>query len=114
MFGQHIAVLTHGLLAVLSFGNDFIIRTDTNGFFDTQIALPAGGYSVEASDAVSGLRGQAAVDVKAGITNLVNVRLLGSFVVSTSVSVLGPELVGVKLTRIDPLCPGWIVTGAVL
>ncbi len=61
----------------ISFGNDFVIRTDTNGFFDTQVALPQGGYMVEANDTVSGLRGQASVDVKAGLTNRVDVRLLG-------------------------------------
>jgi hypothetical protein len=61
----------------IGFGNDYIIRTDTNGFFDTQIKIPASGYQVEASDPVSGLRGTATAQVKAGLTNYVEVTLLG-------------------------------------
>jgi hypothetical protein len=69
----------------INFGNDYIIRTDTNGFFDTQTGLPAievdgsrgKGYLVEAEDPASGLRGAARVTVLPGVTNRVDVRLLG-------------------------------------
>jgi hypothetical protein len=60
----------------ISFGTDYIIRTDDAGFFDTMMALPMGGYSVEGEDPVTGFRGIANVDVRPGITNLVQVRLL--------------------------------------
>src|SRR5207247_7454743 len=64
---------------------DLEIQTRTNGFFDTQIALPATdeqgrpgkGYFVEAEDFVSGGRGAAGVNLLPGITNQVNIRLLG-------------------------------------
>ena len=54
-----------------------MIRTDGNGFFDTQIKLPAAAYSVEAEDPVSGFRGNAGVNVIAGLTNVCDVHLLG-------------------------------------
>ena len=61
----------------ISFGNDYIIHTDTNGFYDTQIALPMGNYSVEAEDLATGFRGLASVTVQPGVTNRCDVRLLG-------------------------------------
>jgi hypothetical protein len=61
----------------ISFGPDYIIQTDENGFFDTQMLIPAGSYRVEASDPATGLRGLAQPSVRAGITNLVEVKLLG-------------------------------------
>ena len=78
----------------ISFGNDFIIRTDANGRFDTQIGLPAinsegrpgVGYSVEASDPATGLRGSATLVVFPGITNNVEVRLLARGAVNVSVN----------------------------
>ncbi|MDB6036537.1 MAG: hypothetical protein JWM99_378, partial [Verrucomicrobiales bacterium] len=69
----------------ISFGSDFIIRTRANGFYDTQIALPAlgdggkpgVGYSVQADDPLTGLRGVANVIVLPGVTNIGNVTLIG-------------------------------------
>ncbi|MGV3772681.1 MAG: carboxypeptidase regulatory-like domain-containing protein, partial [Verrucomicrobiales bacterium] len=61
----------------ISFGPDFIIRTDVNGNFDAQIKIPAGSYSVEAKDPQSGLRGITTAQVTAGLTNQVTVQLLG-------------------------------------
>ena len=69
----------------ISFGTDYSIKTDTNGFFDTQIGLPAIdangspglGYSVEADDPLTGLRGMANAIVLPGITNVCNVQLIG-------------------------------------
>ncbi len=61
----------------ISFGPDYSVKTDTNGFFDTQIGLPAGGYTLEANDPASGLKGQSLANVIAGITNVCNVQLLG-------------------------------------
>ena len=69
----------------ISFGDDYVIRTDTNGFFDTQIALPARGYQVEATDPATGLRGIATAQVMPGITNLVNVQLLAKGELSVTV-----------------------------
>jgi hypothetical protein len=72
----------------ISFGQDYIIRTDTNGFFDTQMALPAFDetqpgqvgnprtYAIEAEDLVSGLRSLAHITMAPGVTNFVKVRLL--------------------------------------
>lgn len=65
-----------GVRVKINFSADYEIRTDTNGFFDTQIAVPAGGYRAEAIDDASGLRGEAYVTVAAGQTNLVDVSLL--------------------------------------
>ena len=59
----------------ISFGDNYTIQTRDDGTFDTQIDLPAGGYSVEAE--FDGLRGRAYVNVQPGITNEVTVRLLG-------------------------------------
>ncbi len=74
----------------ISFGDNFIIRTDADGFFDTQIDLPAltdgrpgKGYRVEAAEDFDanfeavGLRGAATVTVMPGLTNQVSVTLLG-------------------------------------
>ncbi|MBL9175134.1 MAG: carboxypeptidase regulatory-like domain-containing protein [Verrucomicrobiales bacterium] len=65
-----------GIRVKINFSADYEIRTDTNGFFDTQIAIPAGGYRAEALDEATGLRGEAYVTVAAGRTNLVDVPLL--------------------------------------
>ncbi|MFO1460689.1 MAG: LamG-like jellyroll fold domain-containing protein [Verrucomicrobiota bacterium] len=65
-----------GIRVKINFSADYEIRTGTNGFFDTQIAVPAGGYRAEALDEATGLRGEAYVTVAAGRTNLVDVPLL--------------------------------------
>src|SRR5262249_54503046 len=67
----------------ISFSSNFIIHTDTNGFFDTQIGLPAVssdgragvGYFVSATNS-NGLVGSSTVTVLPGITNFCNVTLL--------------------------------------
>lgn len=61
----------------ISFRPDYSIKTDTNGFFDTQIGLPAGGYTVEVNDPLTGLKGQSIATVVPGITNVCNVQLIG-------------------------------------
>jgi len=76
----------------ISFGNDYVIHTDAAGRFDTQIGLPAlqpdvpsigfiggpgVGYTVEAEDPASGLRGRGLVTVMPGPDNYVEVTLLG-------------------------------------
>ncbi len=61
----------------ISFGTDYVVRTDAEGRYDTQIALPAGNYTLQAEDPASGLRGVAGVGVTAGVTNTGNVQLLG-------------------------------------
>jgi hypothetical protein len=68
---------SEGVRVKISFGNDYVITTDTNGFFDTQIKIPAGNYRVEADDPFTGLVGSASAQVKAGLTNAVTVHLLG-------------------------------------
>jgi hypothetical protein len=65
-----------GVRVKISFSDDYEIQTDEFGFFDTQIAIPAGGYRIEAIDDASGLRGEAYVRVNAGITNQATVQLL--------------------------------------
>ncbi|MBK8001598.1 MAG: carboxypeptidase regulatory-like domain-containing protein [Verrucomicrobia bacterium] len=65
-----------GVRVKISFSDDYEIQTDEFGFFDTQIAIPAGGYRIEAIDDESGLRGEAYVRVNAGITNQATVQLL--------------------------------------
>src|SRR6185369_9960418 len=64
---------------------NYFIKTDTNGFYDTQIGLPAvgsdgkpgAGYMVEADDPITGFRGTGVAMVLPGITNVCNVQLLG-------------------------------------
>ncbi|MEO8425619.1 MAG: Ig-like domain-containing protein, partial [Verrucomicrobiota bacterium] len=65
------------VIVKISFGTDYSIKTGTNGFFDTQIGLPAGGYTVEVNDPLSGLKGQSIATVLPGITNVANVQLIG-------------------------------------
>lgn len=66
----------------VSFG-DLEIRSDATGRFDTQLDLPAFDpegrprtYAVEAEDETTGLRGQAFVTLRPGVTSTVEVRLL--------------------------------------
>jgi hypothetical protein len=69
-----------GIKVQISFGPDFVIRTDASGRFATQqgtFTLPAGGYTVTATDESNGATAQAAAEVKAGQDNSVTVRLLG-------------------------------------
>ena len=70
----------------ISFGPDFVIHTDTNGVYDTLSPLlpatdsegrPGAGYSIEAQDPLTGLRGSALAIVLPGVTNVANVQLLG-------------------------------------
>ncbi len=61
----------------ISFGEDYVIRTDADGFYRTQIALPMGAYQVEAEDVATGFRGMASVTILPGVTNRCDVRLLG-------------------------------------
>ncbi|MBI1176201.1 hypothetical protein GC207_02040, partial [bacterium] len=65
-----------GVRVKINFSDDYEIQTDTNGFFDTQIMLPSRGYRVEAIDDTTGLRGEAYIQLAAGITNQVDVSLL--------------------------------------
>jgi hypothetical protein len=64
----------------ISFGNDFFIRTDTDGKFATTrgtFTLPARGYTVTALNEATGATGQASAIVTAGQDNQVTVVLLG-------------------------------------
>ncbi|HVV71556.1 MAG TPA: carboxypeptidase-like regulatory domain-containing protein, partial [Verrucomicrobiae bacterium] len=67
-----------GVRVHINISDDYQILTDTNGFFDTQTAFPAlgRGYTVEAFDPVSGLKGIAGISMTPGITNIVDVHLL--------------------------------------
>ena len=62
----------------INISEDYEIQTDTNGFFDTQLAVPALGrvYLAEAFDPTTGLRGRASIGMTPGITNFVDVHLL--------------------------------------
>lgn len=57
---------------------DYLIQTDTNGYFNTQTEFPALGrsYTVTATNLVNGLMGRASVGMTPGITNVVDVHLL--------------------------------------
>ncbi|MCC5805059.1 MAG: carboxypeptidase regulatory-like domain-containing protein [Opitutales bacterium] len=68
----------------ISFGDDYVIRTNEDGFFDTQIQLPAltdgrpgRFYSIEAEDPLTGFVGRGTVSLMPGIVNESNVTLLG-------------------------------------
>ncbi len=61
----------------ISFAPDYVISTDTNGFFDTQIRLPAFDYTITATNLDNGLVGQSMIRLQGGITNFANVTLLG-------------------------------------
>lgn len=65
-----------GVKVQISLSSDYEIQTDTNGVFDTQLALPQGAYRVTALDSESGLRGEAWVGVLPGIPNFVDVKLI--------------------------------------
>jgi len=62
----------------INVGPNYQIRTDTNGYFNTQTEFPAVGaaYTVQAFDPSSGLVGTATVSMTPGITNRVDVHLL--------------------------------------
>jgi hypothetical protein len=45
----------------ISFAPDYVISTDTNGFFDTQIRLPAFDYTITATNLDNGLVGQSLI-----------------------------------------------------
>ena len=74
-----------GVDVQISFGNDFIIRTDDNGRFDTQIDLPAldgigrpgRGYSITARDEPNGFQGRVFATLFPGTTVDVEVPLIG-------------------------------------
>ena len=67
-----------GVRVKINLSDDYEIQTDAEGFFDTQMALPALGrsYTVQAHDLVSGLKGVNRIAMQPGITNWVDVRLL--------------------------------------
>lgn len=61
----------------IDFAPDYVISTDTNGFFDTQIRLPERLYHLTATNLESGLVGQTTMQLVGGITNFAVVPLLG-------------------------------------
>lgn len=67
-----------GVRVKINISDDYEIQTDTNGFFDTQIAFPALGrsYVVEAFDPGTGLKGRGTLRMTPGITNLIDIHLL--------------------------------------
>ena len=60
----------------INVSSDYQILTDTNGFFDTQIEFPVGGYTVTVFDPASGLQGRSGINTLPGVTNFVDVHLL--------------------------------------
>lgn len=73
-----------GVAVHINFSDDYVIRTDEEGFFDTQIKLPAfdelrrpRGYRVEAADPVGGLRGVGTIVLAPIDVNFLEVTLLG-------------------------------------
>lgn len=72
-----------GFSVKISWGTNYVISTDTNGVFDTQVGLPANGYRVEVSG--PDLAGTTQVLVKAGITNSTTVQLIGKGALAVSV-----------------------------
>lgn len=66
-----------GVEVTTSFGPGIVNTTDTNGFFDNQMQIPAGYYNVTAVDPLTGYRGKVQAYVTAGRTNFVEVPLLG-------------------------------------
>ena len=67
------------------FGPGIVNTTDTNGFFDNQMAIPARSYTVEARDPVTGYRGRVSAQVAPGLTNFVQVPLFGLGHINVSV-----------------------------
>ncbi|HYG23696.1 MAG TPA: carboxypeptidase regulatory-like domain-containing protein [Verrucomicrobiae bacterium] len=66
-----------GVEVTTSFGPGIVNTTDTNGFFDNQMQIPAGGYTVTAVDPLTGYQGRVSAQVAPGRTNFVEVPLLG-------------------------------------
>lgn len=72
-----------GVRVHISLSADYVISTDSNGVFDTQMALPAVdtdnhsvSYSVEAEDPETGCRGTGWIGMTPGITNWVSIQLV--------------------------------------
>jgi hypothetical protein len=67
-----------GVQVHINIAANYVIETDTNGFFNTDTEFPALGatYEVDAFDPSSGLKGRNFVAMTPGITNIVNVHLL--------------------------------------
>ncbi len=96
----------------ISFGSDYVIRTDAEGRFDTQINIPAGGYRLTAHDPASGLKGEAYANVVAGQTNQVTVRLLGRGAAQVTVRLAsGAAVVGAPVELQGGWHPRETVTG---
>ncbi len=68
--------ITRGEVAI-NFSSDYVISTDTNGLFDTQIRLPARLYTLTATNLDNALIGQSQIQLLGGITNFAIVPLLG-------------------------------------
>ncbi|MCC6232403.1 MAG: carboxypeptidase regulatory-like domain-containing protein, partial [Verrucomicrobiales bacterium] len=60
----------------IDFTPDYVISTDTEGRFDTQLRLPARTYRVVATNLVTGALAGASIDLVGGITNFVTLRML--------------------------------------
>lgn len=69
--------VTNAVNVHISLSADYSVTSDTNGVYDTVQTLNAGAYSVIAKDPVSGLEGMSSVEVKGGIVNICDVRLIG-------------------------------------
>ncbi len=91
-----------GVQVKINVAADYQILTDTNGAFNTLTAFPASGYTVVALDPVTGLTGEANVQVTPGITNYVDVHLLtrNSTVVVTVLQANGQPAAG-ALVKLD-------------
>jgi len=70
------STVTRGVVQI-SFAPDYVIATDTNGFFDTQIRLPSGNYFLTATNLETSLVGQSSIQLVGGITNFATIPLLG-------------------------------------
>src|SRR6185436_10745723 len=68
---------------------DYVISTDTNSFFDTQLKIPQGVYDVIVTNHSNGLLGKTIVRVVPGVTNRTTVVLLDKGDLTVEVKLAG-------------------------
>ena len=87
-----------GTQVAISFGT-LTITTDANGRFVSQLPIPAGSYSLNALEPVSGLTGSGACTIIGGVQSETTIRLLGlGRVIVTVKRANGSAVAGARVT----------------
>ena len=101
VFNPDGSLVGEGTEVHIDVSSDYLIQTDTNGYFNTQTEFPALGrsYTVTATNLANGLMGRASVGMTPGITNLVDVHLLSrnSSIIVTVLQASGQPAAGAQI-----------------